>query len=99
MDLHGLLHGYLYFFICRLCSYLTGNTPMGLHGLLRGYIYFFTFILDYGDVSKIFSEEHLIPYTDQFAFETTIFSLLILETFHLIRRRNRIESNSSSSSE
>jgi hypothetical protein len=27
-DLHGLLRGYLYFFICKSCWYLTGNTPL-----------------------------------------------------------------------
>jgi hypothetical protein len=27
-------------FICRWCSYLTGNTPKGLHGLLLGCFYF-----------------------------------------------------------
>jgi hypothetical protein len=28
--------GIVLFFICRSCSYLTGNTFAGLHGLLRG---------------------------------------------------------------
>jgi hypothetical protein len=36
MCLHGLLQIYLYFHICKLCSYLTENTPVGLHDLLRG---------------------------------------------------------------
>jgi hypothetical protein len=31
-------------FICKLCSYLAGNTPVELDGLLRVYLYFLTFI-------------------------------------------------------
>jgi hypothetical protein len=37
--LHGLLLGWLYLFICRWCSYLTGNTRTSLHGLLLGWFY------------------------------------------------------------
>jgi hypothetical protein len=40
MGLHVLLRGYLYIFICRLCSYLTGN----MHASTACYGDCFTFI-------------------------------------------------------
>jgi hypothetical protein len=40
MGLNCLLWGYLLLFICRCCSNLTGNTPMGLYLLFRGQLYF-----------------------------------------------------------
>jgi hypothetical protein len=61
MNLHGLLRGYLYDFICRYCLYLTGNPPIAPHGLL----------MDDDDV-RVSQETHLQTPTACYGYNVTL---------------------------
>jgi hypothetical protein len=56
----------LLFRICRWCSYVTGNTPVGLHGLLPEWLYCFIYVDDVRTLQKTLLWTSMACYGDRF---------------------------------